>query len=186
MVLGRFSSLWLTCGDSEPLASLKVLRDIAIRTTNRSDAGIALVCRHFLEQLSVCLWRHNSHMFLHHFSLLPVGPLWELSPAVDSPAHGLATLSHTACNYIFLVVSATLCHQVNFIITFNAWLFLVVFSTCTLSYQVTFFHGFMFNHSWWFLPYLATRIWHQSSTCMNHKCQRIKLMWRGSLTALAN
>ena len=121
-------------------------------------------------------------MFLHHFSLLPVGPLWELSPAVDSPAHGLATLSHTACNYIFLVVSATLCHQVNFIITFNAWLFLVVFSTCTLSYQVTFFHGFMFNHSWWFLPYLATRIWHQSSTCMNHKCQRIKLMcmWRFS------
>ena len=54
------------------LASLKVLRDIAIRTTNRSGVGIALACRHFLEQLSVCLWRHNARMFLHHFSLLPV------------------------------------------------------------------------------------------------------------------
>ena len=69
-------------------ASLKVLRDIAVRTTNRSDAGIALACCHFVEQLSVCLWRHNSRMFLHHFSLLPVSPLWELSPDVDSPADG--------------------------------------------------------------------------------------------------
>ena len=69
-------------------ASLKVLRDIAVRTTNRSGAGAALACCHFVEQLSVCLWRHNSRMFLHHFSLLPVSPLWELSPEVDSPAHG--------------------------------------------------------------------------------------------------
>lgn len=26
-------------------------------------------------------------MFLHHFSLLPVNPLWELSSEVDTPAH---------------------------------------------------------------------------------------------------
>ena len=71
-------------------ASLKVLRDIAIRTTNRSGAGIALACRHFLEQLSVCLWRHNARMFLYHFSLLPVDPLWEFNPEVDSPAHGFS------------------------------------------------------------------------------------------------
>ena len=36
-------------------ASLKVLRDIAIRTTNRSGVGITLACCHILEQLSVCL-----------------------------------------------------------------------------------------------------------------------------------
>ena len=36
-------------------ASLKVLRDNAIRTTNRSGAGIALTCHHFLEQWSVYL-----------------------------------------------------------------------------------------------------------------------------------
>ena len=71
-------------------ASLKVLRDIAIRTTNRSGVGIALACHHFLEQLSVCLWRHNARMCLHHFSLLPVDPLWELSPEVDSPTHGFS------------------------------------------------------------------------------------------------
>ena len=71
-------------------ASLKVLRDIAIRTTKRSGVGIALACRHFLEQLSVCLWRHNVCMFLHHFSFLPVDPLWEFSPEVDSLAHGFS------------------------------------------------------------------------------------------------
>ena len=38
-------------------ASLKVLRDIARRTTNSSGAGVALACCHFMEQLSVCLWR---------------------------------------------------------------------------------------------------------------------------------
>ena len=68
-------------------ASLSVLRDIAIRTTNRSGVGISLACCHFLEQLYVCLWRHNAQ---HHFSLLPVCPLWELSPEVDSPAHGFS------------------------------------------------------------------------------------------------
>ena len=71
-------------------AGLKVLRDIAIRTTNRSGAGIALACSHFLEQLSVCLWRHNARMFLYHFGLLRVDPLWELSPEVDSPTHGFS------------------------------------------------------------------------------------------------
>ena len=70
-------------------AGLKVLRDIAIRSTNRSGAGV-VACRHFLEQLSVCLWRHNARMFLHHFSFLPVDPLWELSPEVDSPTHGFS------------------------------------------------------------------------------------------------
>ena len=69
-------------------ASLKILRKIAVRTTNRS--GAALASRHFIEQLSICLWRSNSHMFLHLFSLLPVGPLWELSPEADSPGHGFS------------------------------------------------------------------------------------------------
>ena len=36
-------------------ASLKVLRDISIRTTNRSGAGIALACSHFLEHI-VCVF----------------------------------------------------------------------------------------------------------------------------------
>ena len=58
-------------------ASLKVLRHIALRMTNRSGAGIVLACCHFIEQLSVYLWRHNCHMFLYHFSLLPVCTLWE-------------------------------------------------------------------------------------------------------------
>ena len=66
------------------------LRDIALRMTNRTGAGIALACCHFIEQLSVCLWRHNFRMFLHLFSLLPVSPLWELSPKVDFPAHGFS------------------------------------------------------------------------------------------------
>ena len=66
--------------------------NLSFRTTNRirSGADIALACRHFLEQLPVCLWRHNAHMFPHHLSLLPVDPLWELSPEVDSPAHGFS------------------------------------------------------------------------------------------------
>ena len=76
-----------TLGHWSP-ASLKILREIAVRTTNRSGASTALASRHFIEQLSICLWRSNSHMFLHLFSLLPVGPLWELSPEADSPAHG--------------------------------------------------------------------------------------------------
>ena len=93
-VLGARGFSSLCCGDPGALVSccLKVLRDIAIRAANRNGVGIALACHHFLEQLSVCLWRHNSCMFLHHFSLLPVNPLWKLSPAVDSPAHGF---SHT-------------------------------------------------------------------------------------------
>ena len=66
-------------------ASLKILREMAVRTTNRSGASTALASRHFIEQLSICLWRSNSHMFLHLFSLLPVSPLWELSPEADSP-----------------------------------------------------------------------------------------------------
>ena len=33
----------------------------------------------WLEQLSVCLWRHNARTFLHLFSLLPGSPLWELN-----------------------------------------------------------------------------------------------------------
>ena len=71
-------------------ASLKILREIAVRTTNRSGASTALAFHHFIEQLSICLWRSNSHMFLHLFNLLPVSPLWELSPETDSPAHGFS------------------------------------------------------------------------------------------------
>ena len=69
-------------------ASLKILREIAVRTTNRSGASTVLASRHLIEQLSICLWRSNSHMLLHLFSLLPVSLLWELSPEADSPAHG--------------------------------------------------------------------------------------------------
>ena len=55
-----------------------------------SGASTALASCHFIEQLSICLWRSNSHMFLYLFSLLPVSPLWELSPEADSPAHGFS------------------------------------------------------------------------------------------------
>ena len=75
LVLGIFIPLAVeTLGLWSP-PSLKVLREIAIITTNRSGAGIALACHHFLEQLSMCLWRHISGRFLHHFSLLSVIPL---------------------------------------------------------------------------------------------------------------
>ena len=93
-------------------ASLKVLRDIAIRTTNRSGVGIALTCRHFLEQLSVCLWRHNARMCLHHFgccllTLCGSSALkWTLPPMV------LATLSHRACNYFILYFPGGFYHTV--------------------------------------------------------------------------
>ena len=69
-------------------ASLNILRDIAVRTTNRSGASATVAFHHFVEQLSVCLWRHNSHMFLHLFCLLPVSPMWELSPDAGSSTHG--------------------------------------------------------------------------------------------------
>ena len=46
-----------------PPASLRTLREIAVRITNRSDASTALACCHFIEQLSTCLWRHNSHNY---------------------------------------------------------------------------------------------------------------------------
>ena len=69
-------------------ASLNILRDIAVRTTNRSGASATVAFHHFVEQLSVCLWRHNSHMFLHLFCLLPVSPMWELSPDAGSSDHG--------------------------------------------------------------------------------------------------
>ena len=79
-------------------ASLKILRDIAVRATNRSGVSAAVACHHFIEQLSICLWRHNSHMFLHLFSLLPVSPLWELSPGVGSSAHGFCHSEPWACD----------------------------------------------------------------------------------------
>ena len=81
---GIFISLTVeTLGLWSP-ASFRTLREVAVRTTNRSGAFTALACCHFIEQLSICLWRHNSHMFLHLFSLLLVSPLWELSLEVDS------------------------------------------------------------------------------------------------------
>ena len=60
-------------------ASRPVLQDIALRTTIRSGISRGLAYRHLLEQLSVCLWRHNTRTFLHLFSLLPGSPLWELN-----------------------------------------------------------------------------------------------------------
>ena len=58
--------------------SLAILRVIALRTTSKSGASTALAFCHFIEQLSMCLWRYNSQMLLHHLSLLPGSPLWEL------------------------------------------------------------------------------------------------------------
>ena len=60
-------------------ASRPILQDIALRTTTRSGISRGLAYRHLLEQLSVCLWRHNARTFLHLFSLLPGSPLWELN-----------------------------------------------------------------------------------------------------------
>ena len=58
--------------------SLGVLRNIALRTTSKSGAPSTLAFCHLLEQLSVCLWRYNSRMLLHHLSLLLSSPWWEL------------------------------------------------------------------------------------------------------------
>ena len=58
--------------------SLAILRVIALRTTSKSGASTALAFSNFLEELFVCLWRYNSQMLLHHLSLLPSSPLWEL------------------------------------------------------------------------------------------------------------
>ena len=57
--------------------SLAILKVIALHTTSKSGASTALVFCHFIEQLSMCLWRYNSQMLLHHLSLLPSSPLWE-------------------------------------------------------------------------------------------------------------
>ena len=66
-MLGEFLFLWLwrPWDNGLQLASLKILREIAVRTTNRSGAPTALASCHLIEQLSICLWRSNSHMFLH-------------------------------------------------------------------------------------------------------------------------
>ena len=47
-------------------ASLRILREIniAVRTTNRNGASTTLASRHFIEQLSTCLWRNNSHIYV--------------------------------------------------------------------------------------------------------------------------
>ena len=58
--------------------SLAVLRVVALRTTSKSGASTALAFCYFIEQLSMCLWRYNSQMLLHHLSLLPGSPIWEL------------------------------------------------------------------------------------------------------------
>ena len=64
--------------------SLAVLRVIALRTTSKSGASTALAFYHFIEQLSMCLWRYNSQMLLHHLSLLPGSPFkgvgWLIPP----------------------------------------------------------------------------------------------------------
>ena len=64
-----------------------VLQDIALRTTTRSGISRGLAYCHLLEQLSVCLWRHNARTFLHLFSLLPGSPLWELNSVSCSHFH---------------------------------------------------------------------------------------------------
>ena len=75
-----------------------VAKVAAVRATNRSGVSAAVAYHHFIEQMSICLWRHNSHMFLHLFSLLPVSPLWELSPGVGSSAHGFCHSEPWACD----------------------------------------------------------------------------------------
>ena len=78
--------------------SLRVLRNIALHTTSKSGAPSTLAFYHFLEQLSVCLWRYNSRMLLHHLSLLPSSPWWELDTwshlIICFLAGGFAILSH--------------------------------------------------------------------------------------------
>ena len=84
--------------------SLAVLRVIVLRTTSKSGASTALAFCHFIEQLSMCLWRYNSQMLLHHLSLLPGSPLWEW---VVDPSHLFD---------VFLAVFATLsCQVINLI-----------------------------------------------------------------------
>ena len=76
------------------LNSLIVLKNVALRTISKSGASSALAFCHFLEQLSMCLWRYNSQMLLHHLSLLPGGS-W---PWVVDPFH----------SSLYLAVFATL------------------------------------------------------------------------------
>ena len=68
-------------------ASLNIPRDIAVRTTNRSGASATV--------LFIILWNNCQFvcggitpMFLHLFCLLPVSPMWELTPDAGSSAHG--------------------------------------------------------------------------------------------------
>ena len=76
--------------------SLIVLKNVALCTISKSSTSSALAFCHFLEQLSMCLWKYNSQMLLHHLNLLPGDPLWEL---------GGWSLSS-----LYLVVFATLSH----------------------------------------------------------------------------
>lgn len=57
--------------------SLDVLK-IAFRTTSKSSASPALAFCHFLEQLSIYLWRYNSWMLFHYLSLIPGSLCWEV------------------------------------------------------------------------------------------------------------
>ena len=51
---------------------------IAVRITTMCGNSCGFALRHLLEQLSVCLRRHNAQTFLHLFTLLPGSPLQEL------------------------------------------------------------------------------------------------------------
>ena len=92
------SPWWLSpwvCGLLLVILSCRIL---LFRTTTRSGISRGLVYRHLLEQLSVCLWRHNSRTFLHLFSLLPGSPLWELN-SVSCP---LPAVWSVVCRAFFL------------------------------------------------------------------------------------
>ena len=54
-------------------ASRPVLQDIALRTTTRSGISRGLAYRHLLEQLSVCLWRHNARTSVRGFCCVYAG-----------------------------------------------------------------------------------------------------------------
>ena len=107
-------------------ASLNILRDIAVRTTNRSGASATVALYHFVEQLSVCMWRHSS--FLHLISLLPVSLMWELSPDVGSSSHGFCHPEPLG-----------LWHLISYIVF--PWWFLPLYAIRVLSFLIL---------NWWF------------------------------------
>lgn len=66
-----------TLGLWSPYA-IRILREIATRTTYKNGLNEKVAFRCLIEQLSTCLWRHNAKCILHHFARLPSDPLWDI------------------------------------------------------------------------------------------------------------